>query len=134
MDTVNESVARGFATAITAGDRAAGLAVCHPEIVFQSMLGISGRSYLGHGGILEYFADIKSAWAEWNVHVERVTEAADGRVVIVMTMHARGKGSGAELAERTAHIWTVRDGRLLRNELYREPEEALRELGLSPDG
>jgi uncharacterized protein len=132
METLNESAALGFANAITSGDREAGLAVCHPEIEFLSMLGISGRSYVGHDGILEYFDDIESAWAEWSVDVERVAEGADGRVAIVMTMHARGKGSGAALAERTAHVWTVRDGRLLRNELYREPDEALRALGLSP--
>jgi ketosteroid isomerase-like protein len=132
METRNESAALRFADAITRCDPEAGLAACHPKIEFQSMLGISGRSYLGHDGIREYFDDIESAWAEWNVDVERVAEAADGRVVIVMTMHARGKWSGAELAERAAHVWTVRDGRLLRNELYREPEEALRALGLTP--
>jgi ketosteroid isomerase-like protein len=130
MQTSNESAALGFADAITNCDREAGLAVCHPEIEFRSVLGISGRSYVGHDGIREYFDDVESAWAEWSVDVERVAEAADGRVAIVMTMHARGKGSGAEIAQRTAHIWTVRDGRLLRNELYREPAEALRVLGL----
>ncbi len=51
-------------------------------------------------------------------------------MLIVMTMHARGKGSGVPLAECTAHIWTLADGRLLRNEPFREPEQALRELGL----
>ena len=130
MQTVDEAAALGFADAITTNDRDAGLAVCHPEIEFRSMLGIGGRSYLGHDGIREYFDDIEFAWAKWRVDVERVEEAADGRVAIVMTMHARGKGSGAELADRTAHVWTCRDVRLLRNELYREPEEALRALGL----
>jgi ketosteroid isomerase-like protein len=127
---VNEAAALGFAHAITSNDRDAGLAVCHPEIEFDSMLGIGGRSYLGHGGIREYYDDIEAAWAEWRVAVERVDEAADGRVVVVMTMHARGKGSGVEVEDRTAHIWTCRDGRLLRNELYREPEQAVRMLGL----
>ena len=94
------------------------------------MLGISGRAYLGHEGIRQYFDDVGSAWREWRVEVEQVTEAADGRVVIVMTMHARGKGSGASVAERTAHIWTLTDGKLRHNEPYREPDEALRVLGL----
>jgi hypothetical protein len=52
--------------------------------------------------------------------------------VIVMTMHARGKESGAGLSELTAHVWTLRDGRLLRNQPFREPDRALRELGLEP--
>jgi len=132
MPTANESAALGFADAVTSGDCAAGLAVCHPEIVFRSMLGIGDRSYLGHDGIREYFRDIESAWAEWSVEVERVEEGADGRVAIVMTMRARGKESGAPLAERTAHVWTLRDGKLLRNEHHREPQEALRAIGLSP--
>jgi ketosteroid isomerase-like protein len=132
MQTTNQAAVLGFATAIRDSDRDVALAVCHPDIEFVSMLGISGRSYMGHSGIREYFDDIESAWAEWSVDVERVAEGADGRVAIVMTMRARGKGSGIELAERTAHIWTVRDGRLLRHHLPRAPDAALRALGAQP--
>jgi steroid delta-isomerase-like uncharacterized protein len=133
VSTESEEAARRFAHAVTSGDCEAAVALCHPEIVFDSVLGISGRAYLGHDGIRQYFDDVASAWREWRVEVERVAEAADGRVAIVMTMHARGKGSGAGIAERTAHIWTLEDGKLLRNEPYREAEQALRDLGLSPD-
>jgi ketosteroid isomerase-like protein len=128
--TKGEQAALGFADAITSGDRDAALEVCHPEIEFDSMLGISGRTYRGHDGIREYFADIESAWDQWRVEVERAVEGPDGRVAIVMTMHARGQGSGLTLAERTAHIWTLRDGRLARNQLYRDPQLALRDVGV----
>ena len=130
MPTRNEQAAIGFADAITRCDRDAALRVCHPEIEFDSMLGIDGRTYLGHDGIREYFADIESAWERWRVEVERVVEGPDGRVAIVMTMHARGQGSGLALAERTAHIWTLSDGLLRQNELYRDPERALRDVGV----
>jgi ketosteroid isomerase-like protein/GNAT superfamily N-acetyltransferase len=132
VPTEGEHAARRFAAAVTSGDVEAAIALCHPEIEFNSMLGISGRAYLCHEGIGQYFEDVASAWREWAVEVERVTEGADGRVAIVMTMHASGKGSGATLAERTAHIWTLRDGKLWHNEPYREPQEALRALGLTP--
>jgi ketosteroid isomerase-like protein len=132
METVNEEAARLFAEAITNGSPDAAVAICDPEIEFKSVLGISGRAYLGHEGIRQYLDDVKSAWAQWSVEVDRIVEGEDGRVAIVMTMHARGKGSGAMLHERTAHIWTVRNGRLLRNEPYREPDKALRALGLRP--
>jgi ketosteroid isomerase-like protein len=133
MQTANEAAALGFAKAITNFDRDAALAVCHPEIRFISMLDIGGRSYVGHAGIREYLDDVASAWAEWAVDVERVAESADGRVAIVMTMRARGKGSGIEVDERTAHVWTLRDGLLLRNEHHREPDDALLALGLPLD-
>jgi steroid delta-isomerase-like uncharacterized protein len=128
--TEGERAAILFADAVTSGDVEAAVALCAPEIQFSSVLGISGRAYLGHEGIRQYFEDVASAWREWTVEVEQVTEAADGRVAIVMTMHASGKGSGATLSARTGHIWTLRDGKLWHNEPYREPEKALRDLGL----
>jgi ketosteroid isomerase-like protein len=128
----SERAVRGFADAITADDLETALTVCHPDIEFLSVLAVSGKAYVGHEGIREYFEDVASAWEEWRVEVHRVTAAPDGRVVIVMTMHARGKESGAGLSELTAHVWTLREGRLLRNRPFREPDEGLREVGLEP--
>jgi ketosteroid isomerase-like protein len=130
MPTASEAAAIGFADAITRCDREAALGVCHPQIELDSMLGLSGRAYTGHAGILEYFDDVESAWDHWTVDVERAVEGPDGRVAIVMTMHAQGKGSGLILEARTAHIWTLSDGLLWRNRLYRKPELALRDLGI----
>ena len=96
----------------------------------MSVLAVSGRRYRGHAGIREYFEDVASAWAEWRVEVHRIVPGANGRVAIVMSMHVRGKESGLILSERTDHIWTLKDDKLLHNEPYREPDEALRELGL----
>ena len=92
------------------------------------MLEITGSRYLGHAGINRYFDDVQSAWKDWQVVVEQVTDGADGRVLIVMTMRARGKGSGVSLESRTAHIWTLQDGKLVRNQLFRDPDRALEAL------
>ena len=132
MGTDGADPVRAFADAITAGDLEAALAACHPEIEFLSVLAVSGRRYLGHDGIRDYFDDIHSAWSEWRVEVHRIVPGADGRVAIVMSMHVRGKESGAILTERADHVWTLEDGRLLRNEPFREPGAALRELGIDP--
>jgi ketosteroid isomerase-like protein len=134
MPTAGEEAARRFAAAITSGDRSAALAVCHPDIELDSMLGISGYRYVGHSGINRYFDDTESAWEHWQVAVEQTVEGPDGRVAIVMTMHARGKESGVTLASRAAHIWTLEDGKLRRNQLYREPERALQDLGVADPG
>ncbi|HEV3378904.1 MAG TPA: nuclear transport factor 2 family protein [Thermoleophilaceae bacterium] len=130
METPGERSVRVFSDAVTAGDVEAAVAVCHPEIEFMSVLAVSGRRYLGHAGIREYFEDVASAWAEWRVEVHEIVPGSDGRVAIVMSMHVRGKESGAILSERTDHIWTLEDGLLLRNEPYRDPGTALRELGV----
>jgi ketosteroid isomerase-like protein len=128
---VAEQSVRQLADAINRRDADAAIAVCDPDVEFLSVLAVSGQAYIGHGGMRRYFEDIASAWEEWRVEVHRVAEAPDGRVAIVMTMHMRGKGSGAALSERTGHIWTLRDSKLLRNQPFREPEQALREIGMS---
>jgi ketosteroid isomerase-like protein len=132
METPGERSVRVFSEAVTAGDLDAALEVCHPEIEFLSVLAVSGRRYRGHSGIREYFEDVASAWAEWRVEVQRIVPGPDGRVAIVMSMHVRGKESGAVLSEQTDHIWTLKDGLLLRNEPHRAPGEVLRELGVEP--
>jgi ketosteroid isomerase-like protein len=132
MGPENEEPVRRFADAISRSDLDAAVAVCDSEIEFLSMLGITGHRYVGHDGIRQYFEDVSSAWEEWRVEVHRVAAAPDGRVVIVMTMHVRGRESGAALSEYAAHVWTVGDGKLLRNELYRDPKQALRDVGVEP--
>lgn len=127
MGAEEERAVLGLAEAINARDVEAAVAVCDPEIEFLSVLAVSGKAYRGHDGIREYFEDITSAWEEWRVEVHRVAPAADGRVIIEMTMHMRGQGSGAPLSERTAHIWTLRDSKLLRNQPLRESDPELRE-------
>ena len=130
----SEEAVVALSEAITRRDPDAAVALCHPEVEFLSMLAVSGRRYLGHEGIRQYFRDVESAWEEWRVEVHRTVAAPDGRVAVVMTMHVRGLESGAELSERTGHVWTLRDRLLLRNEPYRDPDEALREVGASPAG
>ena len=132
MEASGEYPVRVFSDAVTAWDVETALEVCHPEIEFMSMLAVSGRRYRGHAGIREYFEDIASAWAEWRVEVHDIVPGDDGRVAIVMSMHVRGKESGAILSERTDHIWTLKDGLLFRNEPFREADVALRELGVEP--
>jgi ketosteroid isomerase-like protein len=132
MGTPSDASVRGFAEAITRGDLDGALEVCHPEVEFLSVLAVDGKAYLGHAGIRQYFDDVHSAWDEWTVEVHRTADVPDGRIVIEMTMHARGRESGLPIAVFAAHVWTLKDGKLLRNQPFREPEQALREVGQSP--
>jgi len=130
METQSDEPVRRFAAAITGCDVGAALEVCDADVEFLSVLAVDGRAYVGHEGIRRYFDDINSAWEEWRVDVHETAPVPDGRVIIEMTMHARGKGSGAPLAEFAAHIWTIRNEKLLRNQVFREREQAERAAGL----
>jgi ketosteroid isomerase-like protein len=109
------SVVQAFADAITERDVEAGLALCHPEVEFFSLLAqLEASPYRGFAGIRRYFKDLDATWAEWRVEVEQLVAAPDGRVAIVMSTHMRGTGSGLPFAERVANVWEFKDEKLWR--------------------
>ena len=121
------SLVRGFADAITTRDVERALEVCHPEVEFFSLMAqLDARPYTGYAGIRRYFREIDATWDEWRVEVEQLVSAPDGRVVIVMSTHMRGKGSGVPFAQRLANLWEFEDELLRRATLYTDPAEALR--------
>jgi ketosteroid isomerase-like protein len=124
---------RAFADAITERDLEAALELCHPEIEFFSLMAqLDARPFRGFAGIRRYFRDVDATWDEWRVDVEQLLAAPDGRVVIVMSTHMRGKGSGLPLAQRVANIWEFKDEKLWRATMYRDPADALRAIEVPP--
>jgi ketosteroid isomerase-like protein len=50
-------------------------------------------------------------------------------VTLVRTV-ARGGASGVRLDRETAHLWTLRDARIARCEIYLDRSEALEAVGM----
>jgi|Tabmets5t2r1_1033131.scaffolds.fasta_scaffold33125_2 ketosteroid isomerase-like protein len=126
---------RTFADSITERDVEAALEVCHPEIEFPSLMAqLEARPYTGHAGIRRYFRDIDATWEEWRIEVVELMAAPDGRVVIVMSTHMRGKESGVPFTQPVANVWEFEDEKLLRATLYRDPAEAVRAIEVGSAG
>ena len=127
------SVVRAFTDAVTERDIDAALELCHPEIEFFSLLAqLEARPYRGFPGIRRYFKEIDATWEEWRVEIEQLLSAPDGRVVIVMSTHMRGKGSGLPFVQRVAAVWQFKDEKLWRATLYRDPADAVRATRTPP--
>ena len=60
--------------------------------------------------------------------VERIQELDDGRVLALLTLRARGRGSGAPVDSEYAHVLTFRDGLCLRFDTWKR---ALAAAGLA---
>ena len=66
-----------------------------------------------------------------NVRVEaREFIDAGDKVVVVGRTHATARGSGMQVENEVALVWTVRDGSLIRNEVFTDRREALEAAGL----
>jgi ketosteroid isomerase-like protein len=71
-----------------------------------------------------------SAFDAWEIEVEAIYDARGDKVVGVLRQRARSKTSGLPVDMRFAQVWTIRDSKETRMEMYADPGEALKAVGL----
>ena len=107
-----------------------------PEIVLDtSATGIPGTGvYRGHDEVRAFFEDDWFAvfpFEEWELEVGELVDHG-GQVFAMTRQRGRGASSGVAAELVLANIFTLRDGEVVRIELYRDREKALEAAGLSP--
>jgi uncharacterized protein len=63
------------------------------------------------------------------VDIDEMLDAGD-RVVVLATLHGRGRGSGAEVERGQGYVWTLREGKAIRFEWFNNPDDAMRAAGV----
>jgi ketosteroid isomerase-like protein len=80
---------------------------------------------------LRAFADsIEQDFAECTYRPDELLDGPDDRVVVLGQIVARGRTSKLPLEGEFAHVWTIRSGKAVRAEAYRDRAAALRAAGL----
>jgi len=77
---------------------------------------------------LDEFVENMRAWlSAWErpmvIEAEEMIDRKD-RILVMIRWSGRGKGSGIAIGSEGAHLWTFRDGLVVRYEVYRDREEA----------
>ena len=65
-----------------------------------------------------------SGWEFWRAEAEDFLELGD-HVVVLASYHGRGKGSGVEIHQLGAHVFKLRDGKVVRLEIFVSREKAI---------
>src|SRR5690349_12224638 len=76
--------------------------------------------------VLEGFFE---ALSEMTAEIEEALDAGD-QVVVFVRWRARGTASGAQLEMRPGQVFTLRNGKIARQEVYLERDQALEAAGL----
>ena len=88
------------------------------------------QTYEGREGARMFLRDWLEAWDGWELAVEEYHDAGD-KVVAIVRQRGRSKTSGLPVDMSFGMIWTIRDGKQARMEMYADPAEALEAVGLS---
>ena len=94
-----------------------------------SILGTEG-TFHGYDGLARSARELFETFRD--IHWVPLGLIAGGdHVVATVDTRAYGKHSGVEVHERVAHVWTLRDGRIVAWHVYMELAQALEAVGLS---
>jgi uncharacterized protein len=70
-------------------------------------------------------------WEDWRCEAEELVVHGE-HVIALCRYWGRGRGSGASVDTKGAHVWTLRSGKVIRLEIFATRERALAEVGLAP--
>ncbi len=90
---------------------------------------VDQEAFEGIEATRRFVQDWNDAWDHWEIEVGRLHDAGD-QVVAVVRQRGQSKTTGMHVEMVFAQVWTVRDGKEIRMEMYAEPAEALKAVGL----
>jgi ketosteroid isomerase-like protein len=80
---------------------------------------------------MRIWEQFRSAWTDLVTEPLEVIEAPDDRVLTVLRQSGRGRESGIPIEFHFFLVFTLRDGKVFKEELFRHRAEALEAAGLS---
>jgi ketosteroid isomerase-like protein len=125
-----DGVRRAF-EAWTSGDLSSALDALSPELVtvVHEPIPLAG-TYRGPEGLLQLTVEWAEGFDELVVTAEEHIDAGD-RVVTRVRHKSRGAESGAPVEADIWYVWTIREGKAVRTDIFNERYEALEAAGLS---
>jgi ketosteroid isomerase-like protein len=132
MSAENVELVRRFVDAFNRRDLESMGGYFEPDVELHEWPAAPGaRSYHGIDGVRAALDNWFEVWEWMRVEVVDLVDAGD-RVLVTLDQVAKGRGSEAEVEIKSYNVYTFRDGRLLRIELFTEREPALEAAGLTP--
>jgi ketosteroid isomerase-like protein len=106
--------------------------VAHPDFVWDTTTfrgAIRPGTFVGIDETNEWLTDWLDSFEDWSIEIEEVFDAGD-QVVAIVRQRGTAKHGGPQVEMRVAQVWTFRDGRATRMEMYADRGEALEAAGL----
>ena len=132
MSEQNVEVARRAWDAWGRGDLDGILAVCTEDVVFGTthMRDWPEPEYRGQDGFRRFLTEWLEVWPGFEVGVDELIPAPDGRVVSLFWQRGKGRQSGLSVDVEWAHVTTMRGDRIGRVAVYGDRAEALKAVAL----
>jgi ketosteroid isomerase-like protein len=130
-DSEKVAIVRRFAEAFNRLDMGYVLAWLDSDVELAEWpTGPGAQIYHGHDGVQQALDSWFESWEWMRVEILEVLET-DDRVLVTAHQRAVGKSSAIEVEIRSFNVYTFRDGKVIRIELFTEREPAFEAAGLT---
>jgi ketosteroid isomerase-like protein len=128
MSRENVEIVRRIYEGWAQGDFSVGSDVLAPDFEWrQSRHAVEPGSVRG-SGVGDALRNLFEVYESFRIEAEEYIDLGD-KVVVVARSRGRARGSGMDMNQRFAYVWTVRDGQLVRNETFVDRASALEAAG-----
>lgn len=124
----NVAVVDGLYQAFAKGDVPAVLAVMDANIVWNEAEGFpysDKNPYLGPDAVVNgVFARIGAEWEYWNLTDIQLHDMSGNMVLATLRYKAKHKTTGKVIDSQTAHLWSLRDGKITAFQQFTDTKQA----------
>jgi hypothetical protein len=132
MSEENVEVVQRMYDAWNRGDYESALSHFDPEVEWSEPPDNPGaRTWHGPKGVQRALATWVGAFENYRFELRELIDCGDDKVLLAGWQSGRGKGSGAEVSEENFGVYTVKDRKIVRQQMFRHRAEALEAAGLS---
>src|SRR5919106_1537949 len=114
MSQENVELVKAMITAAQRGDWDAAMEAFDPNVELDQSRMPDGGTYTGSRGVWTFYEKWFGSWEEFRFESEGVIPAPDGRVISLIRVSGRGKGSGIDVAMESADVYTLRNGKVVQ--------------------
>jgi uncharacterized protein len=127
----NVEMARRAYEAFNRGDLEGMVADLAPDFEYVSTGAILGAdaAYRGPDGLTDFVGWMRDEFEEPRIEVHELTDAGN-KVLAEVSLRGRGKQGGVETSWNIWHVWSARDGKVVRGQAFRSRRDALEAAGL----
>ncbi|MGZ5323965.1 MAG: nuclear transport factor 2 family protein [Solirubrobacterales bacterium] len=125
MSEQNSEIVRAAFEAFNEGGPEAFIPFTHPDVEFSTPSDLASEpdTYRGHDGVRRYWDSFFEIMDEIKVETRELHDRGE-RVVVAMTLKARGRATGIETEQQAAAVATLRDGKTIGITFHTSLQEA----------
>ena len=122
-------IVQGFFQSWNDGDMSAVKQLFAEDVRWDEVGGRLDRpEVLGREDVHYGLESLYDTWQSYRLEPEEIRSVGD-RILAVVREVARGRSSGLEVDSRWGYVITIRAGRIVQVEAYRDPQQALDAIG-----